>query len=101
MPDIHVTFASEPLIGYVAQALPDHAEIGAQYDAVAKDGTTIYAVVWSYEQATEQPHAVYNPPSAWNVIDNMPAGAVTLPFFKALPTLADAFGLQVPCVEPK
>lgn len=97
-----VTFVAESLVGAVSQALPDHTAIGAQYEVERAD-TKVYAVLWSYEPlpGTHPGHSVYNPVDEWRVIDNLPVGAITLDFHDALPTLADVFGLHIPCVTPK
>jgi hypothetical protein len=96
--DIHVTFAAEPYWKGVADALPKHTEFGAVYEAEFS-GVKMQAILWSYEQAPDNGRAFYNPVDAWRVIDNMPVEAVTVDFNRALPTLADAFGLNIPCVQ--
>jgi hypothetical protein len=96
--DTKVTFVAAPYLKQVAAAFPAHTEFGAIYEADFS-GTTMQAIVWSYEQAPDNGRAFYNPVDAWRVIDNMPVAAVTLDFAQALPTLSDAFGLYIPCLQ--
>jgi hypothetical protein len=99
MSEIHVTFVASPYLGQVAQAFPDHTEFGAVYEADFS-GATMQAILWSYEQAPDNGQAFfYNPVDAWRVIDNMPVGAVTLDFDRAVATLSEAFGLYIPCKQ--
>lgn len=98
MSDVHVTLVASPYLPKVADALPQHAEIGGVFEADFS-GVTMQAILWTYEQAPDNGHSFYNPVDAWRVIDNMPTAAITLGFFEALPTLADAFGLNIPCVQ--